>query len=79
VVLCSFVYGGSKSKPKQGLTITEESSEQPQHNDKMASPASAPPGQNQNYLHSGTHIWPGSQPPELKSTQTHTGIDLTRG
>ncbi|QCD85031.1 AT-hook motif nuclear-localized protein 5-like [Vigna unguiculata] len=79
VVLCSFVYGGSKTKPKQGLTITDESGEHPQHNDKMATPASAPPGHNQNYLPSGAHIWPGSQPAELKNTQTHTGIDLTRG
>ncbi|XP_052735821.1 AT-hook motif nuclear-localized protein 5 isoform X2 [Vigna angularis] len=79
VVLCSFVYGGSKTKPKQGLTITNESGEHPQHNDKMATPASAPPGHNQNYLPSGSHIWPGPQPAELKNTQTHTGIDLTRG
>ncbi|TKY60620.1 AT-hook motif nuclear-localized protein 5 [Spatholobus suberectus] len=81
VVLCSFVYGGSKTKSKQGTTIKVESSELPQRNDKLASPASAPapPAQNQNYLPSATNIWPGSRPAELKSVHTHTGIDLTRG
>lgn len=59
MVLCSFVYGGSKTKPKQRLTTKEESSEPPQHNDKLASPASAPapPVQNQNYLPSVRQIF----------------------
>ncbi|RDX88368.1 AT-hook motif nuclear-localized protein 5, partial [Mucuna pruriens] len=82
VVLCSFVYGGSKTKSKQGTAIKDESSEPPQHSDKLASSASAPapPGHNnQNYLPSATNIWPGSRPTEMKSAHTHTGIDLTRG
>ncbi|KAK7358625.1 hypothetical protein VNO77_00562 [Canavalia gladiata] len=78
VVLCSFVYGGgSKTKSKQGTTIKDEGSE-PQHSDKLASPASAPPSQN--YNPSTTNIWPGSRPgADLKSVHGHTGIDLTRG
>ena len=75
--MCSFVYGGaSKTKPKQVTTIKDDSSE-PQRNDKLASPASAPPSQN--YIPPATGIWPGSRPAELKSMHIHTGIDLTRG
>ncbi|XP_061344556.1 AT-hook motif nuclear-localized protein 5-like [Gastrolobium bilobum] len=76
VVVCSFVYGGSKTKTKQGTTNQDESSE-PHHSDKLGSPASAPPSQN--YMPSATSMWHGSRPAELKSPHTHTGIDLTRG
>ncbi|XP_027344324.1 AT-hook motif nuclear-localized protein 5-like [Abrus precatorius] len=76
VVLCSFVYGGSKTKTKQVTANNDESSE-PQDSDKLASPASAPPIQN--YIPSATNIWPVSRPGDLKSAHTHTGIDLTRG
>ncbi|KAK7308978.1 hypothetical protein RJT34_05353 [Clitoria ternatea] len=75
VVVCSFVYGGSKPKSKQGTT----SSSEPQSSDRLASPASAPPP-NQNYNSSpATGIWPGSRPVDVKSAHPHTGIDLTRG
>ena len=77
VVVCSFVYGGSKAKTKQGTTTKDNSSE-PHSSDKVASPAGAPPNQNYNSP-SGTAIWPGSRPAELKSAHPHTGIDLTRG
>ncbi|KAJ1411820.1 PPC domain [Sesbania bispinosa] len=77
VVVCSFVYGGSKTKTKQGSSSKDESCE-PQHSDKLASPASAPPPPSQNYMSSATGVWPGSRP-ELKSAHAHTGIDLTRG
>ncbi|TKY70946.1 AT-hook motif nuclear-localized protein 5 [Spatholobus suberectus] len=77
VVACSFVYGGSKPKTKQGTT-TKDSSSEPQSSDKLASPASAPP--NQNYTSSpAPGIWPASRPVEVKSAHPHTGIDLTRG
>ncbi|KAL2342763.1 hypothetical protein Fmac_004048 [Flemingia macrophylla] len=78
VVLCSFVYGGSKTKSKQVIADKNESSKPPQ-TDKLASPASAPAPPAQNYLPSATSIWPGSRPAELKSAHTHTSIDLTRG
>nr|KYP67282.1 Putative DNA-binding protein ESCAROLA [Cajanus cajan] len=80
VVVCSFVYGGSKPKTKQATT-TKDSSSEPQSSDKLASPGSAPP--NQNYTSSSspaTGIWPAaSRPVEVKSAHPHTGIDLTRG
>ncbi|QHO11007.1 AT-hook motif nuclear-localized protein [Arachis hypogaea] len=80
VVVCSFVYGGSsKAKPKQ-VTSTKDSGSEPQSSDKLASPASAPPpNQNYNSSSSAVAIWPGSQPADLKSAHPHTGIDLTRG
>lgn len=77
VVVCSFVYGGgSKVKTKQETAANGESSE-PHNDDKLASPASAPPGQN--YVSSPTGMWPGSQPSDVKSVHAHTGFDLTRG
>lgn len=77
MVVCSFVYGGSKTKTKQelGATTNDESSEP--HSDKLGSPASAPPSQN--YISSPTGLWPGSQPADRKGVHAHTGIDLTRG
>ncbi|KAK7318251.1 hypothetical protein RJT34_02950 [Clitoria ternatea] len=77
VVLCSFVYGGPKTKAKQGTNTNDDESSEPQQSDKLASPASAPP--NQNYIPSTTSVWPGSRPTDLKSVHAHTGIDLTRG
>ncbi|KAK7307858.1 hypothetical protein VNO77_41279 [Canavalia gladiata] len=77
VVVCSFVYGGTKPKTKHGSTTKDNDSE-PQSSDKLASPASAPP--NQNYTSSSAAgIWPGSRPMDVKSAHPHTGIDLTRG
>jgi hypothetical protein len=78
VVVCSFVYGGSSKVKtiKQGdATTNGESSEA--HNDKLASPTSAPPSQN--YISSPTGMWPRPQPSDVKSAHTHTGFDLTRG
>ncbi|XP_027359832.1 AT-hook motif nuclear-localized protein 5 isoform X2 [Abrus precatorius] len=74
VVVCTFVYGGSKPKAKQG----KDSGSEPQSSDKLASPASAPPNQNYNSS-SAAGIWPGSRPVDVKSPHPHTGIDLTRG
>ncbi|KAG5070220.1 hypothetical protein AAZX31_01G204600 [Glycine max] len=81
VVACSFVYGGSKPKTKQvTTTTTEDTSSEPQSSDKLASPGSVPPP-NQNYTSSpAPGIWPASsRPVEVKSAHAHTGIDLTRG
>lgn len=79
VVVCSFVYAGSKPKTttKQGTTTKDDDSE-PQSSDKLASPGSAAP--NQNYPASATGMWPGTRPVvDVKSSHPHTGIDLTRG
>ncbi|KAJ1416112.1 PPC domain [Sesbania bispinosa] len=80
VVVCSFVYGGSKPKTttKQGTTTKNDDSE-PQSSDKLASPGPGNALPNQNYTASATAIWPGSRPVDLQSAHPHTGIDLTRG
>lgn len=70
VVVCSFIYEGSKTKTKQVSTSQGDVSEA-EHDNKLATPASAPPSQNYNQPTRG--IWPS----DLKST--HTGIDLMRG
>ncbi|KAK9983521.1 hypothetical protein SO802_033046 [Lithocarpus litseifolius] len=78
VVVCSFVYGGSKTKPKQlalAGAIGNEGSEA-QRSDKLATPTSAP--SSQNYNPSGISVWHGSRQAELRNNP-HTGIDLTRG
>lgn len=78
VVVCSFVYGGSKPKPKQlalAGAIGNEGSEV-QRSDKLATPTSAP--SSQNYNPSGINVWHGSRQAELRNNP-HTGIDLTRG
>ena len=78
VVVCSFVYGGSKTKPKQlalAGAIGNDGSEA-QRSDKLATPTSAP--SSQNYNPSGISVWHGSRQAELRNNP-HTGIDLTRG
>ncbi|KAK2372127.1 AT hook motif DNA-binding family protein [Trifolium repens] len=78
VVLCSFVYGGSKPKtPKQGTTTKDDDDSEPQSSDQLASPGSAPP--NQNYTASGTEMWLGSRSVDVKNAHPHTGIDLMHG
>jgi hypothetical protein len=76
VVVCSFVYGGSKPKTtKQETAAKEDDVSEPQSSDKLASPGSEPP--NQNYTASGTGtMWHGSRTVDVKSTQPHTGISL---
>ncbi|KAK7251302.1 hypothetical protein RIF29_34365 [Crotalaria pallida] len=76
VVVCSFLYGG-KTKTKQETATKDDDSSEPQHSDKLTSPASAPPSQN--YIPSAAVLWPGSRSEDAKSEQIHTGIDLTRG
>jgi hypothetical protein len=78
VVLCSFVYGGSKPKTtKQGTTTKDDDDSEPQSSDQLASPGSAPP--NQNYTASGTEMWLGSRSVDVKNAHPHTGIDLMHG
>ncbi|KAM0978719.1 hypothetical protein ACFX13_014932 [Malus domestica] len=75
VVLCSFVYGGSKTKNKQLADPNSDENSEAQHSEKLGLPSSAPP--TQNYNPSGAGIWPGSRQVDLRNA--HTGIDLTRG
>lgn len=75
VVVCTFVYGGSKTKTKQLAGPKDNEGSEAQHSDKLATPTSAPP--TQNYTPSMPGIWPGSRSIELRNP--HTGIDLTRG
>ncbi|CAI8589276.1 unnamed protein product [Vicia faba] len=82
VVVCSFVYGGSKVKTtKQGTATKDGDGSEPQSSDQLASPGSEP--SNQNYTASGTGIgtmWLGSRQVDVKSEQhPHTGIDLMQG
>ncbi|OIV93538.1 hypothetical protein TanjilG_28695 [Lupinus angustifolius] len=76
VVVCSFLHG-SKTKTKQETVTKDDDSSEPQHSDKLPSPATAPP--TQNYIPSATGMWPGPRSEDVKSEQMQTGIDLTRG
>ncbi|CAL0312655.1 unnamed protein product [Lupinus luteus] len=76
VVVCSFLYGGKKTK--QETTTKDDCSSEPQGSDKLSSPASAH-APRQNYIPSATGMLPGSRSEDVKSEQMHTGIDLTRG
>lgn len=77
VVVCSFVYGGSKPKTttKQGTTTKDDGDSEPQSSDKLASPDSAQP----NYTVSATGMWSGSRSVDVQSAHPHTGIDLMHG
>lgn len=81
VVVCSFVYGGSKAKTtKQGTATKDGDGSEPQSSDQLASPGSEP--SNQNYTGSGTGtgtMWLGSRAVDVKSEHPHTGIDLMHG
>lgn len=71
VVLCSFVYGGSKTKNKTGAPQKEKDDSTPDRVDKPDTAPSAP-SQNQTPTPSMS-IWPSNM------RNPHTGIDLTRG
>uniref|UniRef100_A0A5B7BZJ9 AT-hook motif nuclear-localized protein n=1 Tax=Davidia involucrata TaxID=16924 RepID=A0A5B7BZJ9_DAVIN len=70
VVVCSFVYGGSKTESKTGAGPGEENSAF-QSGEKSATRASAAPSQNLT-SNSATGLWPDLRNP-------HTEIDLRRG
>lgn len=72
VVLCSFVYGSSKTKTKQ---VAGAKANKVSEAEKLATQTSATP--TQNYSPSMAGLWPVSRPIEMRNQ--HTGIDLTRG
>ncbi|XP_057510089.1 AT-hook motif nuclear-localized protein 5-like [Actinidia eriantha] len=73
VVVCSFVYGGSKSKNKSMASPSEEQNSELQPSEKPVTPASAVSGKN---LTPSSGVWPSSRP-DMRDFQTE--IDLTRG
>ncbi|GKU95279.1 hypothetical protein SLEP1_g8658 [Rubroshorea leprosula] len=75
LIVCSFVYGGSKSKNKQLASPKENKDSALQASNKSATPSSAPP--TQHYNPAAMSAWPGSRPVDLRTP--HTDIDLMRG
>ena len=73
VVLCSFVYGGSKLKNKSTVSPNGEQNSELQPGEKPVTPASAVSGKNPT---PNSGIWPNSRP-EMRDFQTE--IDLMRG
>ncbi|GFS37154.1 AT hook motif DNA-binding family protein [Actinidia rufa] len=73
VVLCSFVYGGSKLKNKSTVSPNGEQNSELQPGEKPVTPASAVSGKN---LTPNPGVWPNSRP---KMRDFQTEIDLTRG
>lgn len=76
VVVCSFVYGGSKSKTQMAVDPRGEQFPALPPGEKSAAPAIAASGQNHHALNSSAGVWPSSMP---HMRNPHTGIDLTRG
>ena len=74
MVVCSFVYGSSKTKTKQLVGPKGNEVSEAHHSDKRATP---PSGSTQNYTPSAASVWPISRSVEMRNP--HTGIDLTRG
>ncbi|XVF52887.1 hypothetical protein PTKIN_Ptkin05aG0054600 [Pterospermum kingtungense] len=75
LVVCSFVYGGSKTKNKQLASPSSSKDFVPQLSNKSATPTSAPSAQN--FTPPSVNVWPGSRSVDLRIP--HTDIDLTRG
>ncbi|CAL5437425.1 unnamed protein product [Camellia sinensis] len=76
VVVCSFVYGGSKSKTQMAVDPRGEQFPVLPPGEKSAAPAIAASGQNHHTPNSSAGVWPSSMP---QMRNPHTGIDLTRG
>ncbi|KAJ0105979.1 hypothetical protein Patl1_17778 [Pistacia atlantica] len=74
VVVCSFVYGGSKTKNKQVAMPESDMNSTPQLSNKSATPIRAPVSQN--FSSPAINVWPGSRLVDLRNP--HTDIDLTR-
>lgn len=74
VVVCSFVYGGSKIKNKQVAMPESDMNSTPQPSNKSATPIRAPVSQN--FSSPAINPWPGSRLVDLRNP--HTDIDLTR-
>ncbi|KAF5734489.1 putative DNA binding protein [Tripterygium wilfordii] len=79
VVLCSFVYGGSKAKDKQVAAPKDEGEPAHRPGDNSVTPKSAVPTSmpSQNYNPSPVNTWPHLGPVDQRNP--HAGIDLTRG
>ncbi|XWS61781.1 hypothetical protein CRYUN_Cryun07bG0155100 [Craigia yunnanensis] len=75
LVLCSFVYGGSKTKNKQLASPEGSKDSMAQLSSKSAIPTSAP--STQNCTPPSMSVWPGSRPVDLRNPLPD--IDLTRG
>ncbi|KAH7841795.1 hypothetical protein Vadar_034446 [Vaccinium darrowii] len=75
VVVCSFVYGGSKSKDKTVVSPKGEQNSALQPGEKSATPVSAASSQNPT-PNSSSGVWFGSRP-DLRNLNSE--IDLTRG
>ncbi|XP_059640708.1 AT-hook motif nuclear-localized protein 5-like [Cornus florida] len=78
VVVCSFVYGGSKTKDKIKVGPKDKGEENSalEPREKSATPANAAPGQ-KSTPNSALDVWPPGSRPDLRNP--HTEIDLTRG
>ncbi|CAK7335532.1 unnamed protein product [Dovyalis caffra] len=78
VVVCSFLYGGSKKDKQVGRPKNDkDSAPQPDDNSanlKSVTPTSMPP---QSFTPSPMSVWPGPRPVDMRNP--HTDIDLTRG
>ncbi|KAK6251302.1 hypothetical protein SCA6_005307 [Theobroma cacao] len=75
LVVCSFVYGGSKTKNKQLASPKGSKDSMPQLSNKSATQTGAP--STQNFSHPSMSVWPGSR--HVDPRNPHTDIDLTRG
>ncbi|XP_012476116.1 AT-hook motif nuclear-localized protein 5 [Gossypium raimondii] len=75
LVVCSFIYGGSKTKTKQPASPQGSKESVPQFSPKSIMPTIAP--STQNFTPPSMNIWPGSRPVDQRNP--HTDIDLTRG
>ncbi|XP_038993615.1 AT-hook motif nuclear-localized protein 5-like [Hibiscus syriacus] len=73
LVVCSFTYGGSKTKTKQLASPQGSKDSAPS---KFSNKSAMEPLA-QNFAPPSTSIWPGSMPVDLR--YPHTDIDLTRG
>ncbi|XP_027085178.1 AT-hook motif nuclear-localized protein 5-like [Coffea arabica] len=76
VVVCSFVYGGTKGKSKSEASDKDDKSIVPKSEDKSSALGSGAPGQDPTG-NSGAGGWPPVSRPDLRNPQTE--IDLTRG
>lgn len=74
VVVCSFVYGGSKTKNKQVAMPESDMNSTPQPSNKSATPNRVPVSQN--FSSPAINAWPGSRSVDLRNP--HTDIDLRR-
>lgn len=79
MIVCSFVYGGSKTKDKTEADTKTDIKKL----EKLSStpPSAAGPSQNLTPGSSMAVVWPPSSNtrPDLRDDPPHTGIDLTRG